>query len=323
MDLYCIGEIVADFLPGEEEGTYIRSFGGAPANVAVAAARCGLGAGACCKVGDDDHGRFLEDTLKAEGVQLLCKERCRKAFTTLSFVTLKENGERSFAFARKPGADMFLSPEDVREDEINDSTIVHAGSCSLSAPMSAQATLKALKLGKSCGKITSFDINYRELMWDKKKCECTKAVKEILEYVDLLKISEEEADMLGGSAHLPEALSEYDLKAIVLTMGPAGARAYLNNAYNAHPDKEEIFFAEGKKAAAVDTTGAGDAFWGAFLSSLIIQGVKKRRDISPQVLKKALEFGNTSGALSVQKKGAISSLPSRAQIEAFPGSSGG
>lgn len=308
MDVYCIGEIIADFLPGEAENVYIRNFGGAPANTAVACARNGLSSGLCCKVGDDDHGFFLEKTLKEENVEILCKERCRDAVTTMSFVSLDKNGERSFAFARRPGADMFLSPDDVKEEEIRNSLIVHAGSCSLSADLSAAATKKAVFLGHKYGKIVSFDINYRDNMWNGEKGRCIQAVREILPQCDLLKISEEEAGMLGGENSLPEILNENSLTAIVLTLGSAGARAYM---------RTKTLEEKGIKVCAADTTGAGDAFWGAFLSSLIIQNAKRREDLTEDVLKKALEYGNISGALSVQSKGSISSLPARAQIEKF------
>ena len=101
MDIYSIGEMVIDFLPGEKEGEYIRNAGGAPANVTIAAARNGLETGMCCKVGDDDFGRFLVDTLKKEHVKVICNNLCEEAITTMAFVSLAGNGERTFTFARK------------------------------------------------------------------------------------------------------------------------------------------------------------------------------------------------------------------------------
>ena len=86
MDIYSIGEMVIDFIPGEKEGEYIRNAGGAPANVAIAAARNGLEAGMCCKVGDDDFGRFLVDTLKKEHVKVISDNLCEEAITTMAFV---------------------------------------------------------------------------------------------------------------------------------------------------------------------------------------------------------------------------------------------
>ena len=113
MKLICVGEMVIDFLPGTEEGSYIRKAGGAPANVAVAVARNGLEVGFCGRVGNDDFGRFLVKTLEDNHVAVTCPKLVDEAITTMAFVSLDENGDRSFTFARKPGADMFLTREDV------------------------------------------------------------------------------------------------------------------------------------------------------------------------------------------------------------------
>ena len=306
MDIYSIGEMVIDFIPGEKNGEYIRNAGGAPANVAIAAARNGLETGMCCKVGNDDFGRFLIDTLQKERVKVICDNLCDEAITTMAFVSLAENGERTFTFARKPGADMFLRISDVKESDIEASTIIHAGSCSLSAEPVASATRKALQYGHQKDKIVSCDSNYRNLMWNDDKEKCARAVKEILPYVSILKISEEEVDMVGGEENIKDLMNENELTTVVLTLGSEGAKVFF---------RDKVFSVKGKKVKAVDATGAGDAFWGGFLSSLRIQGVNKAADITEEIFKKAMEYGNYSGALCVQKKGAISSLPTRDEIE--------
>ena len=133
MDLVCIGEILVDFTPGAVPESYIANPGGAPANVAVAAARNGVSTGFCGRVGDDHFGRLLANTLTAEEVAFLTPEPVRNATTTMAFVSLGARGERSFTFARKPGADMFLEPGDIPEDIIASARLTHAGSCSLPA----------------------------------------------------------------------------------------------------------------------------------------------------------------------------------------------
>lgn len=306
MDIYSIGEMVIDFIPGEEKGSYIRNAGGAPANVAIAAARNGLETGMCCKVGEDDFGKFLMKTLKNEGVRVMCGKRCEEATTTMAFVSLKDDGERTFTFARKPGADMFLKEFEVQEEDIAASRVVHAGSCSLSAEPVASATRKALRLGHEMGKLVSFDINYRNLMWKDDKASCAKAVDEILGFVDILKISEEEVDMVGGEDNIEILMKEKNLTAVILTLGSKGAQVFFGSS---------IFTVGGRTVKAVDATGAGDAFWGGFLSSLLLQGVTRPEEITEPILRKAMEYGNISGALCVQKKGAISSLPTREEIE--------
>ena len=121
MDLYSIGEMVIDMIPGSEPASYLRRAGGAPANVAIAGVKNGLKASLTCKVGNDDFGRFLMDTLKENKVKQNVPELTDQAITTIAFVTLQEDGERTFTFARKPGADMLLSPDEVKESDIADS----------------------------------------------------------------------------------------------------------------------------------------------------------------------------------------------------------
>ena len=308
MDLYSIGEMVIDMIPGSEPASYLRRAGGAPANVAIAVVKNGLKASLTCKVGNDDFGRFLMDTLKENHVKQNVPELTDQAITTIAFVTLQEDGERTFTFARKPGADMLLSPDEVKESDIADSVIIHAGSCSLSASPVAEATIKALKTGHDLGKLVSFDVNYRNLMWNDDQQACADAVKAILPYVDILKISEEEVEMPGGQEHIQDLMKENQIAMVVETLGSEGACAYLG---------EEVIHVAGRKVKAVDATGAGDAFWGAFLSSLRIQGVEKNTDLSAQIVKNAMEYGNISGCICVQSKGAIDSLPTRETIEAY------
>ena len=307
-DLYSIGEMVIDFIPGSEEASYIRKAGGAPANVAIAVSKNGLKAGMCCKVGDDDFGRFLMDTLAEYQVEALCSDLCETAITTMAFVTLAADGERRFTFARKPGADMLLAPEDVKEEEIRDSAIVHAGSCSLSASPEKEATEKALRLGRQEGKLVSFDVNYRNLMWKDDVDACTRAVSGILPYVDLLKISEEEVGMFGGEEAIPALMDQYGITLVIETLGSDGAKAFFQG---------KTIHLPGRKAKAVDATGAGDAFWGAFLASLRLQGVEKASGLTEEILKKAMDYGNVSGCICVQKKGAIASIPTKEEIEAY------
>ncbi len=307
-DLYSIGEMLIDFIPGSEPASYIRKAGGAPANVAIAVSKNGLKASMCCKLGDDDFGRFLMDTLAEYGVRAACPELCREAVTTMAFVTLTEDGDRRFTFARKPGADMLLSEADVREADIADSAIVHAGSCSLSAQPEAAATVRAMRLAHGQGKLVSFDVNYRNVMWNDDVDACTRAVMDVLPYVDLLKISEEEVGMMGGEAAILPLMEKHGVALTIETLGAHGARAFFGGG---------SFDVPGRKAKAVDATGAGDAFWGAFLAKLRLSGVAKAADLTEAIVRDALEYGNVSGCICVQSKGAIASIPTRDQIEAY------
>lgn len=306
MDLICVGEQLIDFIPGSEPGIYIRAAGGAPANVAIAAARNKLNVGFCGKVGDDDFGIFLHETLREDNVKILCPERTDEAITTMAFVTLSEDGDRSFTFARKPGADMFLEVNELSLSDIEQTLILHAGSCSLSKGVTAETTEYAIRYAHEAGKITSFDVNYRDPLWDGDREAAIAAVRKNLPLIDWLKISDEEADFLGSEADMKALVqSDEGPSLIVMTLGAKGAKAFF---------ADEEMSIDGIPADAVDTTGAGDAFWGGFLSSLFYSGVRSTGQPDGKMVESALRYGTVSGWLCVQKKGAIASLPDREQI---------
>jgi sugar/nucleoside kinase (ribokinase family) len=307
MDLLSIGEMVIDFIPGTEPGSYIRNAGGAPANVAIAVARNGLSAGFCGKMGNDDFGKFLIKTLRENNVRIVCEELTGRAITTMAFVTLNENGERSFTFARKPGADMFLEKSDIPAEVLESSSIIHAGSCSLSGGPTAESTVFALKQGHEKEKLISFDVNYREAMWNSRQAAAD-AITEILPYVDLLKISEEESDLFGGEDNIRKLMRDNRIAVVVETLGVRGSRCFWNSAVLSSPPW-------GGKA--IDTTGAGDAFWGGFLSRLCFGGITKADRLNAAVITEAMRYGNVSGGLCVQKRGAINALPRRDEIERY------
>ena len=301
--ILCVGEMVIDFLPGQEAASYIRKPGGAPANVAVAAARNGVPAGFCGRVGDDDFGRFLMSVLKENNVQALCPDLVQEAITTMAFVSLDEHGDRSFTFARKPGADMFLTRENVDQAFSMEPAVVHAGSCSLSKDPAADATAYAMEKAAKAGIPVSFDVNYRNLMWNDDRSAAADAIQKVLPFVDYLKISEEEEDLLGGTIEAVMAANR--ISVLVKTLGADGALCYFGGKTIRIP---------GRKANCVDTTGAGDAFWGGFLSTLIKAGLPAPEE---ELLTRALTYGNIAGWLCVQKKGAMESLPTTAEVEAI------
>ena len=309
MDFITIGEMLIDFIPGKEPGSYVKNAGGAPANVAIAAARNGLEAGIYCKVGDDDFGRFLLQTLRENQVTPLAPEMTKEAVTTMSFVSLNEHNDRSFTFARKPGAAMLLDKSEIREEDLETCRIVQAGSCSLSAGQAVEATEYAMARAHELGKLVGFDINYRNTMWNDDKDACTRKVLSILKYVDFLKLSDEEIDMVGGHDNILNIMKEYGIAVAVLTLGGGGAELFYDGASYVVPGF--------RVDRVADTTGAGDAFWGGFLANVLNQGVSNVSQLNAELLKHAVKYGNVSGSLSVREKGAIASLPTREKIEKF------
>lgn len=316
MSILCIGEMLIDFTPvSDKKNTYTANPGGAPANVAVSAARNGIKAGFLGKLGNDDFGRLLINTLKNDNVEILLPELTDEATTTLAFVSLDEKGDRSFTFARKPGADMLLSIPDVQKVDFSSWDIVHAGSVSQSQSPEKDAVLLALKKAKEAGKLVSFDINFRDKIWGFE--ECKSEVLKVFPCVDLLKISEEELDFVGGRDNIPAFMKEYDIAVTVLTLGGDGAVIFFNGKKSVESLGEDLLEINipAMKVKCIDTTGAGDAYWGGFLSSLLRQGVKKVSDIDKSILETAGRYGAVSGGLCIQKPGGIPALPTADEIE--------
>ncbi len=306
MDIICMGEMLIDFTPGKEERSFICNPGGAPANACIAIARNGLKTGFLGRLGNDDFGKLLKSTLEQNHVEVLCPELTDEAVTTLAFVTLYEGGERSFTFVRKPGADILLDTSDINEEMIQNTKILHAGSFGMSADPSREAHFHAMKLAKKLGKIVSYDVNYRNMIWSFEDAKAV--VDKVLPYVDLLKISDEELDFVGGEANIPNVMKENQISVVIETLGSKGAKFFFNG------EEETV---EGHKVKAVDATGAGDAFWGGFLSKLLMSGVSSTADLNTDLIRDALAYGNASGGLCVQKMGGIPALPTKEEIQNF------
>ena len=303
-DIISAGEMLIDFTPGKEPYTYTANPGGAPANVSVSVARNGLKSGFLGMMGNDDFGKRLQNTLIENNVTPLCKKLTEKAVTTLAFVTLYDNGERSFTFTRKPGADIMISSDDYNASDIESCKIFNAGSFSLTDDPGRTTYIDAIKKAAKAGAIISFDINYRDAVWHS-EAACLEVIKEILPFVDLLKISDEELFFTGGEDNIFSFMKEYNITAVIETLGSCGSKYYFNGNSNV---------LESMKVNAVDATGAGDAFWGGFLSSLIMQGVAAPSDINETILENALKYGNVSGGLCVTKKGGIPGIPNKEEI---------
>ncbi len=302
-DFISLGEVLIDFIPTGRPRELSINFGGAPANCAVAVARNGLKTAFCGMVGDDDFGQLIADTFAREKIDFLCPDFTKEATTTLAFVQLNEQGDRSFTFARKPGADMFLSKEQISPGQISRTRMLNAGTLSMVAGAAKETTIYALKEAHAQGKLVTLDLNYRDQLWDYNAAACADATHHVLPCVDLLKISEEEAPMLRMS--IPDAMRKYDLTAVIETLGAAGSRVYL---------ADQIIEQPGIPAEVVDTTGAGDAFWGAFLAEILRTGKTLASDLTVADFRKALKMGAVSGYYCVQKKGAIESLPDYEEI---------
>ena len=319
IDVTALGELLIDYTSyGESDAggkLYEQNAGGAPANVLVALERLGSKTAFIGKVGEDLQGEFLRETLRALGVELSGLISDPDYFTTLAFVGLK-NGERTFSFARKPGADTMLRKEEIPPDLLGNCRIFHFGSLSLTDEPARSATLFAAEEAKKAGALISYDPNYRAALWPDEQTAVA-MMRKPLPLVDLLKISDEECELLAGISdpkEAAEALLEQGISAVFVTLGENGALMCTREMCVTVPAADfsafgQDFFTGGYAEKPVDTTGAGDSFWGAVLYCFASENLKPS-EIGEEKGREILRFANTVAGLCVRKRGAIPAMPS-------------
>lgn len=313
VDIVALGELLIDFTEAGKSSSGKKLFeqnpGGAPANLLTVAAHMGYQTEFIGKIGADMHGDFLKKTLEEEGIGTRYLIQDESYFTTLAFVEIAENGERHFSFSRKPGADTQLRAEELNQQLLENCKIFHFGSLSLTNEPSRTATIEAVKGAKAAGVLISYDPNYRESLWFDKQTAVSQ-MKSMIPYADIMKVSDEELVLLTGIEDYNKAvkqLLELGPKLVAVTLGSDGvllAREY---------KREKV---EGFKVNAIDTTGAGDSFWGGFLSEYLKQE-KSLEEFTWEEIKNCAVYGNATAALCVQRRGGIPAIPKKKEVEQF------
>ena len=314
-DITAIGEILIDLTQSGKTVQGIPRFdanpGGAPANLAVAASKLGAKTAYIGRVGNDSFGVFLKKTLSENGVDIEGMSVDPVQHTTLAVVALDKNGERTFSFYRDPSADVNLSIEDVPQEKLADTRILHFGSVSLTAEPARTATVEAARIAKEKGALISYDPNYRPVLWSDER-EAIYWMKEPLRFVDVLKVSDEELLLLSGESDLEKGsriLADYGCQLVMVTLGSEG-----------------VFYRFGEacgQVAAVpvkvcDTNGAGDTFLGAVLSRLS-QRIQTHSPLGEVIteteLKDILAFANRAAARTCSGAGAIPAMPTLGELD--------
>jgi sugar/nucleoside kinase (ribokinase family) len=306
-----IGEVLIDFVATEpvsyiEVPAFQKCFGGAPMNTLVGVARLGSTSGAITVVGNDPFGLFLVEELKRNGVDTSCVRAKKGTLTTLAFVANDpETGERTFIFYRKPWvsgtSDSSLSIGDVDFEYIKKAKILHVSGFALSQNPSRKAVLAAVKHAKKEGVRVSFDPTLRLDVWSSERT-IRRFYSQMLKLSDIATFSREEAAFIFRTDN-PEKAAKKSLKYGVSTVGiKLGADGAL------------VMTKEGKKihvpafkVKAVDTTGAGDG-WNA---GLLVGQLKEWN------LETCVTIANAVGALVVTKRGAITALPYKNELNSF------
>ncbi len=331
MDIVALGELLVDFFPLEfgkshaEVSGWRKAPGGAPANVAVAAARLGAASAFIGKVGNDPFGHWLVDVVAREGVDTRGMAIDPDARTTLSIMAMPDANHYDCMFYRNPGADIMLRPEDLDPALLASTRAFHFGSLSLTHEPARSAALAAARRAREGGALISFDVNYRPTLWAEPG-EAVGHVRDTIPYADVVKVNEGELALLTGlrldmeaedwqAQVLDAAARLLDLgpTLVVVTLGPHGALYRTRTAGGYVP---------GFAVETVDATGCGDAFIAGLLWQLVRGGGISGPSDAPQpgadaLLPSILRYANAVGALTATRQGVIPSLPTAAEVEVF------
>lgn len=309
IDITAVGEILIDLTQSGVNELGIPVFaanpGGAPANLAVAAARLGAKSAFIGKVGTDSYGTFLRNTLIDNKVDVTGMITDPVSRTTLAVVALDKSGERTFSFYRDPSADVNLRSDEIADEQLKNTKFLHFGSVSLTTDPARSATLHAAKTARQYGATISYDPNYRASLWSD-EATAIQRMLEPLSMVDVLKVSDEELPLLTGTTDLEKGsqiLADKDIALVLVTLGPNGAY-YRFGSHTGH--------VPGVKVKVGDTNGAGDTFFGAALSQLC--KFERLSDISVPELEQIITIANKAAAITTSRHGAIPAMPTYSEV---------
>jgi fructokinase len=312
-DVVAIGEALIDFTPlgQSDRGSQIfeRNPGGAPANVLAYLAKLNKKTAFIGKVGNDQFGYFLKDTLCNNKIDTKGLKFDEQINTTLAFVHLKEDGDREFSFYRNPGADLNLKNDDIDYEIVKNTKILHFGSLSLTDNPARTTTFKVLDYAKQHNILISYDPNLRQPLWSDLDL-AKKMIIEGLKYAHIVKISEEELQFITGINDIEKGSDKLlrlhdNVKLLLVTLGAKGSYYKTNNTDG---------FVEGFKVKAVDTTGAGDSFFGGILYNILTID-KKIEQLTNNDLQEMVMFSNAGASIVTTRYGVISVMPTYEEIE--------
>lgn len=310
MDIVAIGEVLIDLTQTGTDGAgvpqYAANPGGAPANLAVAAARLGASTALISKVGQDAFGRYLRKVMEENKVDVSALTVDEEQHTTMAVVSVDENGERDFTFYRDPGADSMLLKDEIPLGLLKEARFLHFGSVSLTREPARTTTLCAAETARALGAVITYDPNYRANLWPDRDT-AIRRMRKPLDMVDILKISDEELPLLADTDDLEAgtaALAEHGIRLILVTLGPNGVFYRFDDKTGTVP---------GVPCTVGDTNGAGDTFFGAFLSRL------SRLDgpdcLTADMLEEMLAFANKAASITTSRRGAIPAMPTLEEMK--------
>ncbi|KRQ86371.1 2-dehydro-3-deoxygluconokinase [Caloramator mitchellensis] len=297
-DLIAVGEVLIDMISkdysdGFECDTFIRHFGGSPANIAINTRKLGINSIIASSVGRDALGDFLLERLKKSGVETTLVNRVEKP-TSMVFVTKSKSSPRAIFYR---GADYLIEYSSDLEKAVKNSKILHFSTWPISMQPSRQTIERLLMVAKENGCIISFDPNFHTDLWEDGEFG-REYVKKTIKYADIIKPSEDDAERIFGRDDLDKQIDKFHelgAKLVLMTLGKDGI--IVSNG-------KDKFKLASLATEVVDTTGAGDAFWSGFYA-----GITSRRSILESV-----EIGQRVSAFKLKYVGAIAPLECLAEL---------
>ncbi|KZL89897.1 sugar kinase [Clostridium magnum] len=307
MEVLTFGESMVLFNP-ELNGPlrYVHNFNkalaGAESNVAIALARLGHEVGWFSKLGNDEFGRYIQNTIRGEGVDVSRARFTSEANTGLLFKERFSGENPNVYYYRKDSAASKLTIEDLDLEYIKSAKIIHiTGITPALSESMRNVVFEVLKVAKENGVTISFDPNIRLKLWTLEKAKTV--LLEIAKMADIIFPGQEEGEMLLGTSdekEIADKFMEMGCKTVVVKLGAEGCYVV---------DKESGVYVEGFKVKTVDTVGAGDGFAAGFLSGIL-------KNLS---LKECGQLGNGVGAMATLVQGDMEGYPYLDQLMAFMG----
>jgi len=305
LDIISLGEPMVEFCATstgslKDIDFFERGWGGDTSNMIVAAARLNKTCGYVCRIGDDEFGRSFLEMWRREKVDTSHVIVEKGSFTGVYFISIVDGGEHDFTYYRKDSAASHLSPEDINPEYIKQTKVFHSSGISQAISTSCrEAVFKAAEIAKNANAMFSYDPNIRLKLWSLNTARAI--VSYTIEIADIVMPSMEDAKLITNQPSCEDAAKE------ILKMGPKIVAIKLGAEGCLVMTEDETIKVPGFSVPVVDTTGAGDAFDGAFLTG-ILEGFS---------LEKAAEFANATAALKTRGRGAVAPLPKRKEVEEF------
>lgn len=282
---------------------FSKSIAGAESNVAIALSRLGHSVGWFSRLGDDEFGRYIKSVIMGEGVDVSRVVIDSEASTGLVFKERFAHVNPNVYYYRKGSAASRISKDDINEDYINQTKILHVTGITLALSQSSrEAAFRAVEIAKEKNITISFDPNIRLKLWDKEQAKET--ILRMAKLADIIFPGVDEGNILLGTDNPKEigkAFLDMGCSIVAVKLGKEGS-------YIASREKD-IFVKGYVVEKPEDTVGAGDGYAAGFLS-----GVLQNLDIQD-----CAKLANAVGAMATLVRGDMEGFPTKQQVDIFMG----